>query len=356
MKQKIFLTVMLSFLFSGIIAALFGPVIGAASLISSVIPKESGAMMGLQREIWLPDLQLKYEQKRDWMNHMTDLSEFVDEYQVLHFAEIGDYPAVYVNRTTDVDSVEPTETPNQATLDTYDSQNYKIRKIGLYAIPYRKVEFYTAQSSEAIRLREARTAAYAVSPDAPGANKIIIPSTGDNDGTGLCKILLRDIATLAQAMDNYKFPEAQTGRHLVLTTNQWWQLVNDNEILKGQIIYQQKVGEINPMIVNYYGITIHRYDSGVGYDVDADAKAAQGTVIGGDVVPFGFCYCTRETWKGEGAWSMFDKPVQSNTGGRAHEFGFQHRFKAGVFRKNQQYTAGIYSAKVPAGGSDASEG
>jgi hypothetical protein len=43
---------------------------------------------------------------------------------------------------------------------------------------------------------------------------------------------------------------------------------------------------------------------------------------------------------------MFDRPILTNTRGRAYEFGFQHRFKAGLFRTNQKYSFGIYAAKI----------
>ena len=349
MKRKFAISLILSLLFSAIIGAFAGPVLGVISFASSLIPKPSGiAMMGLQREVWLPSLQEQYEQKRDWMSGLTDLSVFVEANQTLHFAEIGDYPSVYKNRTTDVDNVEPTETPSSVDLDTYDSQNYKIRKIGLYAIPYAKVEAYTRQSAEAIRLHEAKTTAYAISPDADSSvgKKIILPTTGANNGSGYAMCTLEDIQKLAKAMDLLKFPEPETGRYLVLTTNMWWELVTSNEILKAQIQYQQGVGILDPKLVNYYGFKIHRYDAEVGYNTGTTAKAAEGAVITGAIRAMSFAFCTREAFMASGVFSMFDKPIGTNTTGRAYEFGFQHRFKAGMLRAAQKYTAGLYHADI----------
>ncbi len=347
MKRKFALSLVLSLLFSAIIGAFAGPVIGGISFVSSLIPKPSGiAMMGLQREVWLPSLQEQYQQKRDWMDGLTDLSVFVDTNQTLHFAEIGDYPTVYKNKTDDVDSVEPTETPTSVDMDTYDSQNYKIRKIGLYAIPYAKVEAYTRQSAEAIRLKEATACAYAISPDVVGTKKIILGTTGDNNGSGLAMLSLTDVQKLARAFDQNKFPEPETGRYLVLTTNMWWELVMSNEILKAQIQWQQNVGVLDPKLVNYYGFKIYRYDAAIGFNLDTSAKAAEGAVITGNIRPMSFAYCTREAFMASGMFSMFDKPIAQNTAGRAYEFGFQHRFKAGMLRASLKYTAGIYQADV----------
>ncbi len=345
MKRKFAFSLILSLLLSAVIGAFAGPVVGVISFASSLIPKPTGiAMMGLQREVWLPSLQEQYEQKRDWMDGLQDLSMFVDTNQTLHFAEIGDYPAVYKNRTTDVDDVEPSETPSSVDLDTYDSQNYKIRKIGLYAIPYAKVEAYTRQSAEAIRLKEAKTCAYSISPDASGTKKIILPTTGADNGSGFAMCTLTDVQLLAKAMDLNKFPEPETGRYLVLTTNMWWELVMSNEILKAQIQLQQGVGTIDPKVVNYYGFKIFRYDGEVGYNVTTNLKAAEGAVITGSIHPMAFAYCTREAFKASGVFSMFDKPIQQNTSGRAYEFGFQHRFKAGMLRASLKYSAGLYHA------------
>lgn len=343
--KKFAISLTTSLLFSLLIGSLFGPVIGAVSFISGCIPKEKGiTMMALQREVWLPSIQEQYTQSRDWMNGMTDLSVFIDENQVLHFAEIGNYPNVYLNRMTDVDNVEPTDVPNSVNLDTYDSQNYKIRKIGMYGIPYPKIEAYTKQSSIAVRLAEAKACAYAVSPDVDNSvlKKIILPTTGDDNGSGYRAARIEDVLKLQRLMDENIFPETQTGRHIVLPSSMWWELVMSNKYLELQMILK---GKIDP-IVDYYGLMIHRYDSGLGFNVGTKVKSPLGTVITGYVVPLGFGFCTREAWIAAGAWSMFEKPIQINTEGRAYEFGFQHRFKAGLFRTAQKYSFGLYADKI----------
>ena len=346
MKTKFAISLFTSLFFSMLIGTLLGPVFGAISFAGSLIPKSSGmTTMALQREVWLPSLQEQYVQNRDWMNGLSDLSQFVDDNQVLHMAEIGDYPTVYKNSTIDIDSVEPTETPNSITLDTYDSQNYKIRKIGLYGIPYAKVEAYTRQSAMAIRLKEAKTCAYAISPDADDQphKKILIATSGVDLGTGYRSLTIADIMNLAKIMDVNIFPEKESGRHLVLTSNMFWELIMSSDVLKAQIGFQQRPGYQDVTELEFWGFKIHRYDALVPYDQVAGAKAAEGSLIAGNIVPLSFGYCTREAWKGEGAWSMFDRPITTNTTGRAYEFGFQHRFKAGMYRTAQKYSFGLFS-------------
>lgn len=331
-----------AFIIAFVLSCFFGPVVGAMSLASGFVKKDkANAYITLNREIFIGSLKDAYLEENTWLDNAEDLSQFVDQNQTLKFGEAGANPAVYVNRTTDVDSVEPSETPNAVDLDTYDSQNYKIRNMNLSTLPYNKIEFYTKKSAEAIRLKEALTAAYSFTPTSAGDKKIILPTTGDAlEGYKMCR--LEDIQKLAEQMDVSKFPKA--GRNLVLDPVMWWQLINNNEILKAQMQFQQKVGVIDPSIVNYYGIIIHKYTHEVGFNVGTSTKSAMGSAIGGDVVTLGFAFVKNEVFRASGAFDMAYIPFASNTSGRAYEFGFQHRFKSGFQRANEKYAALIYRA------------
>jgi hypothetical protein len=325
-----------------VFSCFFGPFVGGIALASGFVKKDkANAYITLNREIFIGSLKDAYLEENTWLDNAEDLSQFVDQNQTLKFGEAGANPAVYVNKTDDVDSVEPTEIPNAIDLDTYDSQNYKIRNINLSTLPYNKIEFYTKKSAEAIRLKEALTAAYSFSPTSAGDKKIILPTTGDALG-GFKKLTLDDIQKLAEQMDVAKFPKA--GRNLVLDPAMWWQLINNNDILKAQMQFQQKIGVIDPTIVNYYGIIIHKYTHEVGYNVNTSTKAALGTAIGGNVVNVGFAFVKNEVFRASGAFNMVYMPFASNTAGRAYEMGFQHRFKAGFQRANEKYSALIYRA------------
>ena len=98
------------------------------------------APLATQKAVFLNSLKEEYEQIDTWLSEAEDLSSFVVDGQTIKFPEAGADPAVYKNRTTDVDSVEPTETVYSEDLDVYDSQNYKIRNIerGGTGLEYRK--------------------------------------------------------------------------------------------------------------------------------------------------------------------------------------------------------------------------
>ncbi len=351
MKTKFLLSILVSMLFSTTVGVALNPLVGnlswgvsAISFAGSFLPmQQSCAYDALSKQVWLGILKDDYEQENTWLNEAEDLSAFVASNQTLNFAEAGAAPEVYVNRTTDVDSVEPTETPNAVDLDTYDSQNYKIRNINLSTLPYDKIKFYTTKSAKAIRDKEAAAAAHSFSPTVGGTKKFVLPTTGNVDATSGKKMFtLDDVMKIAETCDSLIFPNE--GRNLVLPSNMWWQLIRNNEILKAQIQYQQKIGIIDPSVVNYYGIQIHKYNHKVGYNVSTSQKSPLGTAIGGNVVDAGFLFCKTESFRGSGAFDMAYTPFSQNPKGRAHEFGFQHRFKSGLQRSGEKYTGLIYAA------------
>ena len=304
------------------------------------------APLATQKAVFLTSLKEEYEKIDTWLANAEDLSAFVVDGQTIKFPEGGADPAVYKNRTTDVDSVEPTETVYSEDLDVYDSQNYKIRNIYLHALPFDKVQFYTRKSADSIVKKEIADAAYAFAPMQAGTKSIVMATTGDA-ADGFKMLTLADVLTLARTADRMQMPEGN--RNLVLPSDWWWDLVNNNEILKGQLKYQQNTGVIDPKIVNYYGINIHKSlgdKLGLGYDTNTSKKAAQGAAITGTVCPAALFFCGQEVYRAGGQFEMFYKDKSVNTDGRAYEFGFQHRFKAGHQMSNDRYCGLLYKAKV----------
>lgn len=302
-------------------------------------------VLDTQQIVFLNSLKEEYYAIDTWLNEADDLSSFVEKGQTLIFPEAGDFPTVYKNKTDDVDAVEPTETTNSVALDVYDSQNYRIRNINLHALPFDKVAHYTKKSSDAIVKAEIVDAAHAFAAVSASAKCIVLGTTGPvRDGFKMATI--DDVITLARACDNAQFPSE--GRNLVLPSDMWWDLVNNNDILKGQLQFQQNTGIIEPKIVQYYGFKIHKsiQKLNVGYDVIAATKAAQGTVITGNVVPAGFMFISSVVFRASGMFDMFRVVKNQNTAGRAEEFGFQHRFKADHQMSGRRYSALFYQAKA----------
>lgn len=301
--------------------------------------------LATQKSVFLTSLKEEYEKIDTWLNNAEDLSSFVAEGQTIKFPEGGADPAVYKNRVTDVDSVEPTETVYSEDLDVYDSQNYKIRNIYLHALPFDKVQFYTRKSADSIVKKEIADAAYNFAPTQAGSKTIVMATTGNAGSDGLKMMTLADVMSLAKKADAMQMPEGK--RVLVLPSDWWWELVNSNDILKGQMQYQQNNGVIEPKVVNYYGIKIEKSMGntlGLGYDTGTSKKAAQGATITGNVKPAALFFCGQEVYRAGGMMEMFYQDKSTNTAGRAYEIGFQHRFKAGHQMSGDRYTGLIYKA------------
>ena len=299
-----------------------------------------------QKIVLLSSLREEYYKIDQWLNAATDLSSFVSEGQTLIFPEGGSSPAVYKNRTTDIDSVEVEETVAEVPLDYYDSQNYKMRNINLHALPYDKIAYYTKKSAEAIIKQETKDAAYQFAPINAGAKRIIIPTTGVADGA-YKSLTLDDIIAYAKACDLMEFPD--DNRNLVLSPSMWWQLIKNNDILKAQLQYQANTGVIAPKQVEYYGVKLNKSfgeNASVAYNVDTATKAAQGAIPAGDIVPASFGFVGTEVFRAGGTFDMYMLAKENNPTGRADEFGFSHRFKADFDKTNQRYSSMIYAAKV----------
>jgi hypothetical protein len=300
-----------------------------------------------QKIVFLQSLKEEYKSIDTWLNAVEDLSSFVEDGQTLVFPEAGAAPVVYKNKTSDIDAVEPKETAHKEELDVYDSQNYKLRNVYLHALPYDKIQHYTKKSANSIMEKELADAYYNFAPESAGAKKIILPATGAAVG-GFKTLILEDIIAFAKAADNAEFPEGASIRNLVLPSDMWWSLVNSNQILKGQLERAPLNGVINPVAVEYYGITIHKSlgnKYGLGWNASTNEKAPQGAAISGDICPAALFFCKNQVFKAGGSMEMFYQEKSSNTAGRAFEFGFQHRFKAGFQMNDQKYSGLIYLAK-----------
>lgn len=310
------------------------PAFGSATLAIAALPT--------QQIIFSRQLQADYIKLDTWLNEAQDLSSFVEGGQKIVFPEAGAPPVIYKNQTTDIDAIEPTEGTHDSELDVYDSQNFRMRDINMYALPFNKIAYYTGLSSTKIMQKETMDAAYTFTPSAAGNKIVIIPTTGAAR-TGLKMMTLNDVVTLARACDNAGFPDE--GRNLVLPSDLWWDLVQNNDILKLQLSYQANTGMINPNIVNYYGFKIHKSwmsNAAVAYNITTAAKAAQGAIITGNVVPAGFVFCANQVYRASGMFKMYYLDSAVNTTGRATEFGFQHRFKADFTKDGEKYSAMIY--------------
>jgi hypothetical protein len=349
MKRLLGLLFVSAVFMAGILSLGSATPIGISTLVAgsgTILMDTPVLTLETQKIVFLRSLKEEYDAIETWMNEAEDLSMFVVEGQTLQFPEAGADPEVYKNRITDIDNVEPEETVYRVELDVYDSQNYKIRNALLHALPFEKVQFYTNKSAESIIKKEVKDTAYAWAPKQAG-NKISIQASSGPERGGYKMLTLDDVIALARDCDNKEFPS--DGRNLVLPSDMWWDLVNNNDILKGQLKNLTPDGTIKPAMVEYYGFKIHKSlgdKLGIAWDTDQNKLAPQGAVIAGDVVPCGLMFCAKEVFRAGGNMEMFYLDKSQNPSGRAYEFGFQHRFKSDFQMSGNRYSGLIYLTPV----------
>jgi hypothetical protein len=299
--------------------------------------------MGLSKETWFPILKSDFDRENTWLDKAQNWDAFVDN-DVLHTAEDGGSELeTYKNKMDDVDSVEPAETPNSISLDYYDTQNYKIRHGKLETLPYDKIKYYTDKGAKSLRKKEALDAAYTFAPTAEAAKVFVIPTVGVRKADGMKAMSIALLLDAARIADNQKWPEGN--RHMVVTSDMWWDLAADDTIKK-QIELKAAIGKVDVTSIDAYGWTLHKYAHGVNWNLNTNQKAAFGaaTNVAGGIVPAAFIFCTEETFRASGTFNMVETPFKNNPTGRATVFGFQHRFTAGKIRPTYKYCGIIYYA------------
>lgn len=306
----------------------------------------AAAPLATQQGVFLNQLKTDYENiEKEWLNGVDDFSRWVEDNQQVKFPEGGVSPAVYKDRTTDVDSVEPEETVHSENLVTYDSQNYKLRRISMYALPFDKKAFYTKKSAEAIVEQELKDACYNFAAKEAKTKSIIYAATGTDDGT-FKTFSFDDLKKLAELADSKIFPKK--GRKLILPSDMWWALVNSSTLLTNQVQNMPNTGNIEIKLVNALGFTIYKSLGDMyklGYDTSTSKKAAQGAEITGNVVPAATFFCDGGVFKASGDYKMSAVDFANNPTGRAYEFGFQHRALYGKQYNDEKYTGLIYLPK-----------
>ncbi len=122
--------------------------------------------------------------------------------------------------------------------------------------PFDKIAYYTKKSADSVIKQEVEDAAHAFAPEQSGNKVVVLGTSGAVNASGVKMATVNDIVSLARACDAAAFPDE--GRNLVLPADMWWDLVVNNDVLKGQMERQPQNGVIKPNIVEYYGFKIHK--------------------------------------------------------------------------------------------------
>lgn len=195
--------------------------------------------MGLNVEMWIPDIQENLFQQSAFVLLSTDHSGYVTK-KTVHVPQAGSKPTVQVNPTT-----WPLTIGTRTDTDlTYDLDNYVIPPtlVGVDEtqwLSYDKRMSVVGDQISTLSETIGNYVAYQWALNASVANSRVILTTGTaNTGslgpgcTGTRKeIILKDITRLANLLDNDNMP-AGDERYLLMPNNMFWELFGISEVVR----------------------------------------------------------------------------------------------------------------------------
>lgn len=293
---------------------------------SHKLPKVA-AFAGVNKEIWIDVIKEKFYRKGSFLDGVDDWSAFV-EYNTLNFAEAGGDPTVLINNTTyPIATNQRTDTALTIALDTYDTENTRIRNTEQIEASYDKIVSVTKGHTNALRQKTSDKAIHGYAPAGDTSATPVLLTSGANRSidtlTGTFKSLkLADIARLQTKWDLLSYPIE--GRVLVLHPEHITDLLNEDVSLF-KAFTNLKAGEV----LDLFKFKIKSYANNPLYLESAATKVAFGTALNAATHTFAsVAFLESEVMKAEGTMEMFHLPKGMNTGQRADEIGFQMRFIA----------------------------
>ncbi len=305
---------------------------GVLTASSFLMPSMQGvALVGLAKEIWLPELKEKFYPDSSFLSRSKDMSMFVDNDKI-HLAEAGVNPDVLKNNTVyPIPMAERPDNPIELVLDYYDTKNTILRNAEKAELSYDKRASVLSGHRGALLLSAVTNAAHNWAPDSNTTNTPVIQATGADRGDGTKGLTFDDIISLQAAYDELDIPEQ--GRILVLSAKHKADLRKSDGKLYKDLLKEK----------NMYGFDIYtlatkhmpRYHRGTGVKVAFGAAPDVNDTI------CSFAYHEAEVMRADGTADMFYK--EKDPAERADILGFQKR---ALYYPIRNYSGAIYSPAV----------
>lgn len=212
---------------------------GVSTVLSLLTPSQTGmAFMGLNKEIWLPEIMEGFYADDLFLTEARDMTAFVDSNKI-HLAEAGISPTTLVNNSTyPIGVAQRGDTPLELTLDTFDTENTLIRNIETAELSYDKRASVMYGHKQSLKMTFMEKAIHAYAPGSDGTYTPVLETAQSG------KITFSDILDLAERFDDAEVDEA--GRILVLSVKHKADLRKENltlykDFLKSKELFGFKV-------------------------------------------------------------------------------------------------------------------
>lgn len=294
------------------------PVLAAGAgliALSAFTPKiEGAAFAGLNKEIWLDEILEGFYADDMFLSEMRDMSAFVDN-NTINLAEAGVDPNVLINNNSYPIAVNSrTDIPIALPLDTYDTENTRIRAIEKAELAYDKVKSVTEGHKNALRMTFMEKAAHTLVPSSNGTYTPIIKASGADNGKGEKRLKYSDVDALATAFNDAEIPAE--GRILVLSSQHQSDLrIEDSDRLNRMMDKGALAGFKLYFLASK---RLPRYNKTNGTKVAWGAAANPSTDVRAS-----FAFHKDEVMRAKGSVNMF--ATLNSATDRSDVFGFQMR-------------------------------
>lgn len=233
--KKINLIIVL--LFNALTSLLLAPIIGVsvgyvygALFAISLTPMPNGALMAIQKEIWINDIVNNLFKANPFLNFAMNADQFVLAGKVVHIPNAGTAPTVSRNRSSlPATVVQRTDVDIYFNLDEYTSDPILVPNAEEYELSYDKRQSVLREKQDAIA---ELMGDWILKAWAPTTAAQMVRTTGNavvahvDSATGNRKaVTIADIKAASLKMNANGVP--QTGRYALLDANMYDQLLGD---------------------------------------------------------------------------------------------------------------------------------
>jgi len=247
-----------------------------------------------------------------FLMHGVNLDKYI-EAEYINFTHKGTIPTVTKNPTYPLNQRTRTDIPDKIKLSPYATDEFIIPKIDLQGLPYDKRKTELQDYRDAITNEITSEGIWNVSPHKDSPKTPIIDASG-SASNGYKTITSEDIVKLRIAL-NKAYPGLKKAKWvLTLDTESYWGLSKNDDVLKGQMIYKSKMGEVNAKPVKFHDFIIEEDDRLPYYNANTGERMPYGSVpnIGVDY-PCATAFVSNKTFgKAMGKTELFDNPKDSS--------------------------------------------
>lgn len=289
------------------------------------------------KELWLAMLLEKLRFTNTWATGLKNETSFVGN-NVIHLTEIGADPNVLIDNTIYPIAVSSRE-DNDVTvaLKKYDTENTRIRRDELYALPYDKTGSVLDQHQKALEEKMMAHGLYTIAPLSNQTKTPVLVTTGADDGTGRKRLKVADIIKLQRVMNDLKIPAK--GRKLVLCSEH-----QEDLLLESQTFREQYSIIASGVVLPLYGFEIHLSLDTVRYNGTTKVRVAFGAASAGTDANASIAFYDGRCFQAMGGNSMFYRDAETDPEQRATVVGFQQYGIIMPYQRDSQ--AAIISGKT----------